>query len=163
MNGVTALTNDFVPLSCNANIASAPCSSWTSVYGTGLTFTNRVQVPCGTCVRMDHPGPQVTFLDGIDIIGKLIFPNNSTYTITINTASITVQGELDLQSTVTPITGTPRIRIIMIGLNSNQVFTPVNENAGACPTDNLFGTCKIGSKAITVAGGRVICTLTMSS
>jgi hypothetical protein len=154
--GVSALTNDFVPLSCNANIATKPCSPWTTVFGTANTFTSTVQIACGTCVLMDHPGPQLSLLNGIDIVGKLIFPNNGSYSLTIYTASITVQGELDLQSTLTSVTGTPKIRIIMIGLNDNQVFRPVNENAAACPTDDLFGNCKIGRKAITVAGGNVI-------
>jgi G8 domain len=153
-----AITNDFVPLSCNSQLSTAPCVSWVTTFGTGSSFTGLVQIDCGTCVLMDHSGPSLSFLSGLDIIGKLVFPNTATYKLTIYATSITVQGELDLQSTLTPVTGTPNIHIIMMGQSDTQVFRPVGENAGACPTDDLFGNCRIGRKAITVAGGKVTCT-----
>jgi hypothetical protein len=71
---------------------------------------------------------------------------------------ITVQGEFDLQATQTAIDGVPNIRITMIGTNATQRFQPLYENAAACPTDDLFGNCIVGLKAITVAGGKVTCT-----
>jgi hypothetical protein len=97
----------------------------------------------------------------VSIIGKLVFPNDGSYTLTINTASIIVQGELDLQATQTPVTGTPMIRIVMIGMDKNLSFIPVNENANAC--QGFFGNCKVGQKSITVAGGKVTRTCILSN
>jgi hypothetical protein len=151
-------TNDFVPLACNANLDTAPCISWRTRYGNSNTFTNQVIVPCGTCIIMDHTGPQLSLLGGINIIGKLIFPDNeSLYKITIYTASIIVQGELDMQSTKQLITGTPLITFVMIGLDETLSFRPINENANACLT-SVTGNCVVGFKSITVAGGSVKCT-----
>jgi hypothetical protein len=152
---VTHATTDFIPLSCNNNLSTATCNSWVSIFGSSSTFTNQVVIPCGTCITMDHPGPQLSLLSGINIIGKLIFPNDGSYQLTINTASIIVQGELDLQSTQTPVTGTPMIRIVMIGSDASLNFFPINENVNAC--DGFLGSCKVGFKSITVAGGRVNC------
>jgi hypothetical protein len=105
---------------------------------------------------MDHPGPEVTFLQGIDIIGKLVFPSDEPQDpITFYTTSITVQGELDLQSTLTPVTGTPNVQFIMTGEKDKQAFRPVGENIGACSTYDFSGNCPVGRKAITVAGGKV--------
>lgn len=148
---LVSAVNDFVPLSCNANLASAVCNSWTSIFGSSSTFTSQIIIPCGTCVQMNHPGPELSLLGGINIIGKLIFPNDGSYTLTINTASIIVQGELDMQSTLTPVTGTPLLRIVMIGFDEKLSFRPVNENANACPNFD----CEVGFKSITVAGGKV--------
>jgi hypothetical protein len=137
--------DDFVPLSCNNVISN--CNSWTTIFGSVAEHTSKIIVPCGTCVTMDHPGPELTLQDGIDIQGKLVFPDN--YSITLRTTSIVVQGELDMTSTKV-VDGTPNIQIIMIGDNSLQKFTPVGENAGACG-----GDCVMGKKAIVVAGGKV--------
>ena len=98
---------------------------------------------------------KITFLDGIDIIGKLILPER--YQIHIETTTIIVQGVLEMTSIVTPITGQPMIHITMIpstnntagSADSGSTFIPVNENALACATP----TCNVGSKGIMVAGG----------
>ena len=151
----SAVNNDFVPLSCNANLATAVCNTWTSLFGPSSTFTSTVIIPCGTCVLMNHPGPTLSLLSGINIIGKLVFPNDGEYRLTINTATVIVQGELDLQSTRTAVTGTPLIRMVMIGFQDKLTFRPVNENANACPDVD----CEVGFKSITVAGGKVNCKL----
>jgi hypothetical protein len=92
----------------------------------------------------------ITFLDGIEIIGKLIIPEN--YQIHIETTTIIVQGMLEMTSTA-PITGQPMIQITMISstktADGSSSFTPVYENALAC----VNPTCDIGSKGIIVAGG----------
>lgn len=149
--GLVSAANDFVPLSCNDNLATALCNTWTSLFGTASTFTSQIIIPCGTCIQMNHAGPELSLLGGINIIGKLIFPNNGVYSLTINTATIIVQGELDIQSTQKPVSGTPLIRIVMIGFDEKLSFRPVNENANACPDLN----CEVGFKSITVAGGKV--------
>ena len=145
---------DFVPLSCNSNLGTTACGSWTTIFGAAKEFANRVIVDCGTCITMDHPGPELTLTGGIDIRGKLVFPD--AYSLTLRTAMITVQGELQLTSTSKAVDGTPLIRIIMIGTDTEQTFTPVGENSAACVSGtNVSGLCKVGKKAITVAGGKV--------
>jgi len=141
------MAKDFVPLSCNNMLSD--CKSWRTIFGNDAVHTARVVVPCGTCVTMDHPGPELILQDGIDIQGKLIFPDG--YSLTVQTTSIAVQGELEMTSTK-PVDGTPNIRISMIGNNSLQTFTPIGENAGACGNG-----CVMGKKAIVVAGGKVKC------
>jgi G8 domain len=141
-------TTDFVPLSCNANLASASCSTWTGRFGTGAIKTSRVIIPCGQCVTMNHPGPTLTFQDGIDIQGKLVFPN-SNINLVVNTPLIVVQGVLDMQATK-PVNGLPSIRFVLTGGN-DQSFTPIGSNANACSG----GKCPVGKKSFTVAGGRL--------
>jgi len=138
---------DFVPLSCNDILSG--CDSWASIFENNAEHTARVIVPCGTCVTMDYPGPELILQDGIDIQGKLVFPDD--YSLKVQTTSIAVQGELEVISTK-PVDGTPNIRFSMIGDNSLQTFTPIGENAG------VYGDeCVMGKKAIVVAGGKVNC------
>jgi hypothetical protein len=140
--------NIFVPLSCNAALQmQTSCPSWTSVFGSSTTsFSERVVIACGTCVTMDQQN--LTLAQGLDIHGKLIFPDG--FAVTMRTASLTVQGQLEMHSTG-PVDGTPRIRIIMIG-DQAQTFTPIGENAAKCGSG---GSCNVSRKAITVAGGKV--------
>ena len=138
--------NNFVPLSCNAALDQQPCPSWSSVFGSSPSFSQRVTIECGTCVTMDQP--DLTLSQGLDIRGKLLFPDGLV--VTLRTASLTVQGQLDMHSTG-PVDGTPRIRIIMIG-DQAQTFTPIGENAANCGSG---GSCDVSRKAITVAGGKV--------
>jgi hypothetical protein len=148
--GLQSVTSDFVPLSCNANLASASCSStWTNRFGSGTTQSSRIVIPCGQCITMNHPGPTLTLQDGIDIQGKLVFPSNVN-NLVINTAALIVQGQLDMQAT-TPVDGAPSIRIVMTGGN-DQTFTPVGSNANKC---GGASQCAIGKKSFTVAGGRL--------
>jgi G8 domain len=142
---VAEAIQDFVPLSCNSNLGA--CVSWTQTFKTDVQFANRIIIDCGTCITMDHPGPTLTLTAGIDIRGKLVFPDG--YSLTLSTASITVQGVLEMTATK-PVDGSPLIRIVMIGSDTAQTFTPVDANAAACT-----GDCMVGMKAITVAGGQV--------
>ena len=149
----SVVIQDFVPLSCNSNMTA--CVSWTQIFGTAAEFPFRVIIDCGTCITMDYPGTELMLAAGIDVRGKLVFPDG--YALTLRTAMITVQGELDMTASKA-VDGTPMIHIIMIGSDTNQTFTPVGENAAACVQDSFFGNCKVGKKAITVAGGKVNCT-----
>ena len=139
---------DFVPLSCNANVASATCATWTSRFGSGATLSSRIIVPCGQCISMNHPGPSLTLQDGIDIQGKLVFPN-SKINLIVNTPLVVVQGLLDMQATK-PVDGKPSIRFVLTG-GSEQTFTPIGSNSNACGG----GKCSVGKKSFTVAGGRL--------
>ena len=163
------VTRDFVPLSCNSQIDMATCQTWSSKFGNVQTiYSDRVTIPCGECVIMDYqmnPGNgtlsssvnnKITFLDGIDIIGKFVIPES--YQIHIETTTIVVQGILEMTSILTSITGQPKIHITMISstnsdgsTTNNPSFTPVYENALACSAVK----CSIGSKGIMVAGGKL--------
>ncbi len=153
------VVRDFVPLSCNSKIEVVTCQTWSTKFGNSqISYSQRVTIPCGECVIMDFQymnranntssNNKITFLDGIDIIGKLVIPEN--YQVHIETTHIIVQGIFEMTSILAPITGQPKIHITMITSTTNTTtFTPVYENTRACATT----TCKIGSKGIVVAGG----------
>ena len=91
-------STDFASLSCNAN-GFGICQDFTSVFGISRRFTSLVTIPCGTCVVMDQPtSSTVDFLGGLDIQGKLIFPEPSdpSYSIVVRAPGIVVQGELEM-------------------------------------------------------------------
>lgn len=158
------MMEDFVPLSCNRDLLlrsaeddDGDCVSWTKQFGNATEFMQRVTIECGTCVTMEDlftndSRDALTLHQGIDIRGKLVVDVPSEveegYTLQLQTASITVQGELEMHATQA-IDGTPRIHVQMIG-SEIQTFEPVGENAEKCS-----GECQVGRKAITVAGGRI--------
>jgi hypothetical protein len=139
---------DFVPLSCNSALATVPCTSWTAKFGTLAVQSKRAIVPCGECIRMDHPGPILTLVEGLDIQGKLVFVDG--YRLEVRSPLVAVQGELEM-SALKPVDGVPDVKLVMTG-ETDQVFTPMGPNANACGGG---GACVAGKKAIVVAGGRV--------
>ena len=154
----------FTTLSCNVNLTSAPCQSWTSKFGTSNVHTTLIIIPCGTCIIMDfiqknstNESSSLLLLGGIDIHGKLVFPDtgDSGTNISITTTMMIVQGELSMTSIAKPINGQPNIHITLIGQDVNQTFTPVDNNAMACSITTTPMPCKIGKKAIVVAGGKI--------
>jgi G8 domain len=147
---------DFLPLTCNANLASVACSKWSLVFGTSVSQAARITIPCGQCVTMDHVG-NLELLGGLDVIGKLVFPDG--YNVNLTSTMIVVQGELQMTSSK-PVDGVPAIRFTMIGNDNSLTFTPVDVNANACKG---VSTCSIGKKAIIVAGGKVTGTPSMVS
>lgn len=146
----TVTIEDFVPLSCNANLGTTNCQSWMSIYGRSVRYQQRVTIPCGVCILMDHPEPTVTFLQGIEIIGKIVFPDK--YKIIIQTSVVVVQGELIIKSKSQRIDGRPNIKFIFTG-ETNQTFVPVENNINACGGKDI--PCNVGKKAIVVAGGTI--------
>jgi G8 domain len=142
---------NFTTLTCNANIGTASCQTWTSQFGTANSHNNLLIVPCGVCITMDYSQTeQLDLLGGIDIQGRLVFPDG--YQILITTPMIIVQGEL-IMTSLKPINGVPDVKITMIGQNDKQTFTPIDNNANACNFGSA--TCTVGKKAIVVAGGKV--------
>ena len=139
---------DFVPLACNANLASEPCSSWTSMFTTATSFSERIVIPCGKCITMDVVGGTLELSGGLDVIGKLVFPDG--YKLNLVSNMIAVQGELEMTATKT-VDGIPNIIFTMIG-NVDRSFTPIDINTKAC---NGAATCNAGKKGIIVAGGKV--------
>mmetsp|Transcript_33905 Transcript_33905/g.49625 ORF Transcript_33905/g.49625 Transcript_33905/m.49625 type:complete len:1459 (-) Transcript_33905:164-4540(-) len=137
-------TGDFVPLACNAALADAVC--------TPLPADFAGVVPCGVCYSMSdfggaRAGETLTMASGLNVIGRLDFPDGSK--VTIETPSVFVQGILSMSST-RAVTGEPDISIRMTG-DTDIIFTPEGENAGACSG----GACNVGPKAFVVAGGQL--------
>ena len=143
----------FKSLSCNSAIlkAGSTCgSTWSAMFGNADTHTNRIVIPCGVCVSMNHASGTLNLNGGIDIQGKLIVPNGVS--INITTPTMIVQGELVMTST-TPVTGIPKIKVTLVGSNELS-FTPIDVNANAC---RGAATCVAGKKSLVVAGGKVTC------
>jgi hypothetical protein len=98
---------------------------------------------------MDHATADLQLNAGIDIIGKLVFPDG--YKLNLRSTLIVIQGELHMTSTK-QVTGVPDVRFTMIGNDATLTFTPVGNNANNCKN---VPTCTAGKKAIIVAGGKV--------
>lgn len=141
--------NDFLPLLCNAGLASATCRTWSTAFGTGNVHTNRVVIPCGQCITMNHAGTILDLRGGLEIIGKLVIPNKVK--INISTTTVIVQGELQMTSSK-PVDGKPDIRFTLTGSNDAITFTPIDRNVNAC---RGVATCSVGKKSIVVAGGQI--------
>jgi G8 domain len=139
---------DFKPLTCNSALATAQCVPWTTKFGTSTVYPARIAIPCGECVTMNLAGGNVYWQSGIDIIGKLVFPNG--YKVTVTTPVIAIQGELEMTASKT-VDGIPNIKFTMVGVN-DKFFAPIDVNARAC---NGAATCNVGKKSIVVAGGKV--------
>ena len=140
---------DFQRLDCNKDLAGTPCRPWSTIFGNSTRYNQRIVIECGTCVTMDHRGPSVRFEKGIDVQGKLVFPNG--YKISIETRSIFVQGELEIIST-SIITDVPKISVSLFG-NQEVMLRPIQNNRLACEPEG----CKGGERSITVAGGKLNC------
>jgi G8 domain len=140
--------SDFRSLSCNAELASAPCDLWSDRYGTASVLFKKVVIPCGECVVMDHSATEsLTLKLGMDIQGKLIMEED--HPLVLYTPFIIVQGELKMTSTK-PVSGTPSLRIVLTG-DDDQSLIPVGENKFAC--NGGASPCTVGKKVIAVAGG----------
>ena len=140
--------DEFAPLACNAELPDAPCpTTWSSLFGSDSSHSERITIPCGECVTMDHTGDTLTLDDGLDIQGKLIFPDD--YSLHVFSPMIVVQGELVMTATK-PVNGEPSITFTMTGQTANT-FEPIGDNINVCGG----GDCNIGKKSITVAGGKV--------
>ena len=144
--------NDFKPLLCNSGLTSATCKTWSTVFGTGNVHTNRVYIPCGQCITMNHAGTSLDLRGGIEIVGKLVIPNKAK--INIVTTTVIVQGELQMTSSK-PVDGKPDVKFTLTGSDDIK-FTPIDRNANAC---NGATTCSVGKKSIIVAGGKLSGTL----
>jgi G8 domain len=141
----------FVALSCNKNLANVRCQSFISRFGTGSIKDSLVTIPCGECYNMDHRFAMVMFRKGLDIQGRLVFPEG--YSVHVVSPLIVVQGELVIRAATKPINGTEQVRFTLIGEDEKQTFTPIGDNANKCTGRNA--TCEIGKKAFVVAGGKI--------
>jgi G8 domain len=97
---------------------------------------------------MDVTGGSLNLLGGLEILGKLVFPDG--YKLNLSANIVIVQGELEMTATKA-VDGIPNIKLTMVGSN-DFAFTPIDANARACGGNN---TCPVGKKGIIVAGGTV--------
>ncbi len=144
----SAQIGTFQPLDCNPD-------SWTSSSCSALVSDNMpsagqpLTIPCNQCLTFDMTG-DVTFADGIDIKGKLVFPVN--HQATVYTPFVIVQGELEItvdHAQISP--DNQATRFILTG-TQDIIFTPTDApNQNACPGN----ACNLGRKPFVVAGGKV--------
>ena len=142
----------FRRLHCNEDLSSAPCvTTWSSMFTKITSHSKEVVIPCGVCITMDHSSSAtLTLGGGLDIQGKLIFPNG--YQLTLQTPFIRVQGELQMYSTKIP-NGEADLRFILTGTDENVTqFLPADSNSDACDGN----ICKVGKKPIVIAGGKLV-------
>lgn len=97
---------------------------------------------------MDVAGGSLALLAGLEILGKLVFPDGYKLSLTANV--VIVQGELEMTATKA-VDGTPNIKVTMVG-SVDHTFTPIDANLRACDGST---TCSVGKKGIIVAGGKV--------
>ena len=88
----SATIGEFHPLDCNSNLDNAPCTDNVSDIMPTSGTSDPLIVPCGKCYVFDLPDSQVYFPGGINIKGKLKFPENKK--VIVRTTSIIVQGEV---------------------------------------------------------------------
>ena len=70
---------------------------------------------------MDHASGNLSLLGGLDVLGKLVFPDG--YNLNLVTTMIAVQGELEMSASK-PVDGTPQIKFTMIGNDDQENKEP---------------------------------------
>lgn len=164
----------FTPLSCNYQLMTTECISFTSYFGTSFEFTTKVVIPCGKCIILDPLSDDYTslssaeyvFNDGLSIVGRLLIPNigdhEGSTKIKLLTKSVEVEGILSIYEGVTAeyldnnqrsVSGVPNLEIHLFGAQDGERYLiPHEENSHACEDE---GGCKIGKLPFAVAGGRL--------
>lgn len=142
----------FTSLDCNAELESEHCdATWTSQFGSNQALHSLpVVIPCGQCITMNFPGEKLQLQGGLDIQGKLVFPDG--YKLELESPYIRVQGELHMTSSKI-VDGNPDIRVLLTGTDTDKTaFRPADSNADLCQGI----PCQVGKKPIVVAGGRLV-------
>merc|ERR1712154_250972 len=116
----SAKIESFEPLDCNADLDTAPCNITVS----SIDYTSsELHIPCGECwiwdVTTTGQDDDEVNLKGLDIEGKLIFPEN--HVVHIITPYVFVQGELIITNTHSTIQPS----------NLGVTFTLKTKNSGA--------------------------------
>ncbi len=101
LGSATASMVSYNPLSCNINIHSCDIASATPLSSLIATTANNndpsshVTIPCNTCAYVDYKdGEVVTLPNGMDVVGRLIFPPSAN--VEIQLKALFVQGMLDM-------------------------------------------------------------------
>ncbi|KAL7580949.1 hypothetical protein ACA910_005765 [Epithemia clementina (nom. ined.)] len=161
----------FQPLDCNVPDCKVNTTWMKGGFDLAAAQNNgTIVVPCGTCVWMDyqfHASNNEDELEqdgvlvlphGLDIQGHLYFPDG--YNITIRAPFILVQGRLEMHSTG-KVGSDPLIKFIIgTGIEQSRQsigFLPAHNNERVCPDEITGepGTCDIGFRSVTVAGGTI--------
>jgi hypothetical protein len=177
MSEMSASIGDFHPLACNSNLENAPCN--VAVSSNMPTGSNPLVIRCGECYIFDLPGNEVNFPGGINIKGKLKFPDNRK--ITIRTTFVIVQGEvsdksflliyhtficlqtnscfwmvqLEIRSTHNSINADNESVVFNITGTNDIKFNPTDiPNENAC-SQQPNGECNLGPKPFFIAGGKL--------
>jgi len=132
------------PLECNDEIDTQPCTLFTSEFP-DVKNSDTIEIPCGVCVIMDHQETKLV-LSGLDIRGKLVFPDGYKLTLTVN--YIFVQGVLEMRSSKI-VNGTPDVKFILTGTSDVEFVS-------AGTSDTCKTGCDVGKKPIVVSGGKLV-------
>lgn len=130
--------NMFGHLSCNDSFQA--CEPWSAQGYDPASGT--VVIPCGKCITMDASEDLLSLPNGLNIEGKLVFPDG--YKIIIETPYIVVQGELEMTST-RATSGQEDVQIIMTSL-------PEGEDVYFTPHGGMDSK-KLGTRPVAVMGG----------
>jgi len=141
-------TGVFESLSCNDNLSSQGCGTSVS-YISSLSPESTLVIPCGQCYTWDLDG-NYTFNKGIDIIGRLVFPE--TVKTKIETTYLIVQGQLDVTNSKTVNPDHQSLKIVLTG--STDVKWKSSVNPSPC-SGFSGGKCNLGKKPFVVAGGKL--------
>ena len=140
----TASMVAYDPLSCNVDIHSCDIASATplsTIIAAGTNSSSHVTIPCNTGAYADYSGGEkVTLPNGMDVVGRLIFPPSAN--VEIKLKALFVQGMLDM---VKPHEGN---QVVISLYGEEEVTFYPHESTG------LEGV-NIGFKPIVVAGGRL--------
>jgi len=147
----SAEIGSFQPLTCNALLDTVTdCSSTVS----SMDLSSVITIPCGECWTWDLTGEQT--LKGLDIEGKLIFPDN--HVVNITTPYVFVQGELVIpnsQSTIEPGNVGVSITLVTKSSGADITFRPSQDpNRNVCEEFDSK-RCNLGKMPFLIAGGRV--------
>lgn len=166
--------HDYIVSTCNAHVDTATCVNWSeyfdhsSVVGVGINSTleppadyleSEVKIPCGVCVTLDASpgddlyGSTLEFAQGLNIVGKLIIPNDAK--VHLRTKYVYVQGVLSMpEPPPGSSNGIPsdvdgdRVEITLYG--KDDLMFKADEM-----TDNDHHSEKgVNNKAIVIAGGK---------
>ena len=144
VGSATASMVSYLPLSCNIDIGSCDIVTATplSTLVAAASATNsssHVIIPCNTCAYVDYTDGEVVSLpNGIDIVGRLIFPPSAN--VEIKLKALFVQGMLDIEKPH----GDNKVVISLYG-DDEVTFYPHESDNGV----------NIGFKPIVVAGGQL--------
>jgi len=136
------------PLDCNADLGTFDCS--TKLVSSVPDIRKGLEIPCGECWTFDMTG--TVSIKGINVIGKLVFPKN--HVVTIETPSVVVQGELEIETDHPVISSANRsVHFVLTGTDA-VTFKPENDvNKNVCGANRA--ACNIGVRPFVVAGGAV--------
>ena len=150
LSSESASIGTFHPLDCNVDLSAAPCTTKVSDILSSL-INSPLIIPCGECVLFDLE-QDVIIAGGLNIKGKLKFPNNQK--VTIHTPFVIVQGELSIKvdhDTISP--NSESVAFNITGMEDIKFKPTDSPNTDACALSN--GECNLGRKPFVVAGGKL--------